>query len=253
MNGSKIKIDKFDQKNLQASSYDLTVGRVLGGIAKKGDKGTYYSIEPGGSAAILTAEKLMLNSEVAGHVNLMNRRAVQGMELLNPGHIDPGWGINTKGEPVGLELTAVIRNISNNPLELQLNESFLTIVFDKLETPTSKPYPPSEALFDPVQRDADLDVQAETIRQFVELQKRIKDALNTKMSYKDVLNSLALLTASIGLVITFVVAFVAGSATPVPLNIAGVMIDRSVLLFIFGVFLTIVIIVVSSKGKKTEA
>ena len=193
----------------------------------------------------------MLSNEVAGHVNLMNRRAIQGMELLNPGHIDPGWGLDSAGKVVGFELTAVVRNISNKPLKLRIKDPFMTIVFDQLQTPSTKPYPPSEILLDPIKRAADLDVKAQRIREFVELQKGIQNELKSKMSYKEVLGSLGLLTATLGLVITFVVAFVATSATPVELNINGFKIDRSIVLFFLGFLLTIIVIVVSIWRSKT--
>jgi hypothetical protein len=173
------------------------------------------------------------------------------MELLNPGHIDPGWGTNSSGVAVGFELTAVIRNISNRHLKLMPNEPFLTLVLDKLQTATTKPYTASESLQDPLKRAADLDMKAERIREFVELQRDIQDQLKDKMSYKDVVESLALLTTSLGLIIAFVVAFVSTTSTPMQLSVNGFTFDRSILLFAFAFLLTVIIIALSvSKRKK---
>jgi deoxycytidine triphosphate deaminase len=259
-----LEIDPFVDNNLQAASYDLTVGRVLGGDAKEEEGGTmnergtqrhseaYYEIPPGGSVAILTWEKLVLGAEIAGHVNLQNHMAIRGLELLNPGHIDPGWGHNTKGKSVGFELTAIIRNISNRPQKLLPKETFLTIVFYRLGVPTTNPYVPEEWFEDPIKRAADLDAKAQRIRAFVEFQKEILDQLEDKLSYKDVLASLGLLTATLGLVITFVVAFVVTSSAPTQVNINGFLVDRSVLLFGLGFLLAVIIIVVSVRRKKRD-
>jgi len=257
-----IRIEPFCEENLKPASYDLTVGRVLGGEAKedtkllvrrgkmKEERKVYYEIQPGGSVIILTAEKIALNNHVAGHVNLMNRRAIKGMELLNPGHIDPGWGCTTTGEKVGSELTAVIRNVSNEPVKLSPKDEFLTIVFDKLETPAERRFKPAPQFVDPTQRVAYLEVEAQRIRKFVELQKNIQDQLKEKLSYKEVLESLGLLTATLGLVITFVVAFVATTSAPTQVSINGFMVDRSVLLFALGFLLTVIVIIASVWRKK---
>jgi deoxycytidine triphosphate deaminase len=252
--GGKLGITPFASDHLQSASYDLSIGEVLGraGRKKKDSKGVerrVHELAPGEATFILTKESLNLDEEVAGSISLMNRRAHQGLDLVNPGHVDPGWGCDTNGKVVGRQLTAVMRNISSDTIELWEGDMFLTIVFEMLQSKTSNPYRPTSD--DTDERRKDLLEKAKKIESFVDTQKEIQKELGEKLSYRELMNSLVLLVAAIGLILTVLVGFVStANSRAATFVLAGFKISAPILMFLFAMVIFAVILISMFLGRE---
>ncbi len=116
----------------QAASYDLRVGQI---IAEKevitGDQANPYYLPSGGMVTLLTQEKLSLTDKVAAIVFPPNKLAEQGLLVLNPGHIDPGY----EGS-----LSVRVINLRKVDFPLRIGIKIFTCIFFDLQEPTEKPY-----------------------------------------------------------------------------------------------------------------
>jgi deoxycytidine triphosphate deaminase len=117
--------------NVKASSYDLRIGTIfLNGTIIK-DDAQQVILKPGQIVSLFTEEEVRLPNDIAGTVFPMNAQSSRGLLVLNPGHVDPGF----EGP-----LTVKLLNMRRTEMVIQRKMEILTIVFERLEEATSKPY-----------------------------------------------------------------------------------------------------------------
>src|SRR5947208_2986327 len=99
--------------SIQPASYDLRVGTIFreGQIinADHPEHARQFSIQPGELVSIFTLEELKLPADIAGFAFAMNALSSQGLLVLNPGHVDPGYkgpltvkAINLRKTPISI-------------------------------------------------------------------------------------------------------------------------------------------------------
>lgn len=132
--GSPALISNHIENSIQACSYDLRVGTVFldGKILKWAtSEQQQITIQPGGIISLFTHEELNLPSCVMATAFPMNVWSSQGLLVLNPGHIDPGY----KGP-----LTVRLINIRSTPKNINFGDPIFTVIFEKLPEAVTKPY-----------------------------------------------------------------------------------------------------------------
>src|SRR4029078_7557169 len=91
----KGMIRNGDPSRVPPSSYDMVVGTVFrnGKVFKHDQPGGLEPIviAPGEVMTMLTLEELRLHQDVAATAFAMNAQSSQGLLVMNPGHIDPGY------------------------------------------------------------------------------------------------------------------------------------------------------------------
>ena len=130
-----IKIDPFDDGQLQAASYDLRVGRQgattkskrVVDIAEAG----YLLLQPGDLGVVVSLERLHLGPQYAARFGLRSKYARKGLFATTGPQIDPGF----RGR-----LFIGVMNLTPKAISLPYNDDFLSVEFHKLEQPTSHPY-----------------------------------------------------------------------------------------------------------------
>jgi deoxycytidine triphosphate deaminase len=119
--------------NVEACSYDLRVGTIFReGLPINGAQGQAI-LQPGDIVSLFTLEELDLPPNVAATAFAINAMSSQGILVLNPGHIDPGF----KGP---LTVRAINLRATSKPIDL--GTRIFTVVFERFAKPTSRPYPP---------------------------------------------------------------------------------------------------------------
>ncbi len=130
-----ISIDPFDEKQVQAASYDLRVGNQ--GAAASAKKLTniqeegYLLLKPGDFAVVIVLEKIHLDAQHVGRFGLRSKYARKGLIATTGPQIDPGY----EGR-----LIIGLTNPTPNSITLPYKDDFLTAEFHKLEKPSTKPY-----------------------------------------------------------------------------------------------------------------
>ena len=120
------------EENVQACSYDMTIGTIF--IDKKKITPADMSgitINPGAIVSVFTAEELDLPSDIAGTAYAINSMSSEGLLVLNPGHIDPGF----RGP-----LTVRAINMRATSKALNFGTRIFTVIFERLPEPTAYPY-----------------------------------------------------------------------------------------------------------------
>ncbi|AFK21660.1 dCTP deaminase [Pyrococcus sp. ST04] len=128
----EILIDPFSEESLQPAGYDLRVGKeayVQGKLVDVEKEGRVV-IPPKEYALILTLERVKLPDDVMGDMRIRSSLAREGV-LGSFAWVDPGWDGN---------LTLMLYNSSNEPVELMYGERFVQIAFIRLEGPAKSPY-----------------------------------------------------------------------------------------------------------------
>jgi len=129
--GTPNKDSPYFNDCFQPSSYDMRIGAIISGEDYKNKEGDEIFLESGGIATIITIEEVHLPLDICATVFPPNFLSLQGVLILNPGHVDPGF----EGP-----LTARIINLQKTKLHLRVGDRIITIVFQYLSQPTSKPY-----------------------------------------------------------------------------------------------------------------
>ncbi|MGW1804351.1 dCTP deaminase [Streptomyces sp. NPDC002078] len=117
---------------VQAASIDLGVGDIYlptgTGKRAKADLVPLSTtvLEPGRTAVIKTTERLKMPQDVGGILMPQNTIAANGLLLLNPGHVDPGF----KGR---LEFTVI--NMGHDAISLHQGIKIATMLFLRLQRP----------------------------------------------------------------------------------------------------------------------
>ena len=130
-----IIIDPFEEKQIQAASYDLRIGKQGATASRKKliniEKDGYLLLKPGDFAVITALEILHLNSQHVGRFGLRSKYARKGLIATTGPQIDPGY----KGR-----LIIALTNPTPNSITLPYCDDFLTVEFHKLEEPSTHPY-----------------------------------------------------------------------------------------------------------------
>ncbi|ASJ06691.1 dCTP deaminase [Thermococcus pacificus] len=128
----EILIEPFNEKSLQPAGYDLRVGKeaYINGRLINVEKEGKVVIPPKTHALILTLERVKLPDDVMGDMKLRSSLAREGL-LGSFAWVDPGWDGN---------LTLMLFNASEEPVELNYGERFVQIAFIRLEGPAKNPY-----------------------------------------------------------------------------------------------------------------
>jgi deoxycytidine triphosphate deaminase len=118
-------------ENIEACSYDLRAGTIFkrGKIIKKDED--YVVLEPGDIISLFTLEEVLLPADIAATVFPINSMSSQGLLVLNPGHIDPGFS-----GPI----TVRAINLRSTPQTIDIGIPIFTIIFERLPKAVGKPY-----------------------------------------------------------------------------------------------------------------
>jgi len=175
----KIFIEPFEEKQVQAATYDLRVGKQgatasakkLINIQEKG----YLSLKPGDFAVITVLEELRLTPQYTGRIGIRSKFARRGIIATTGPQIDPGYNGR---------LIIGLTNPTPNSVTFPYKDDFLSIEFHKLEEPSTKPYTgPYQGKMELGPEDIEMIVESESMS--------ITEVLAT-------LNSLSLNVSSLG-------------------------------------------------------
>ena len=119
-------ISNFNEDNLGAISYDLTLECILVG----NDEFSSYELAPGGFLFIKAREHLAMPLDLIGRIEEKNSRMRMGLVVTGPTY--------QPGHKTGIFLR--IHNISNNIITLRKGTSIAQIVFEKLNDIPDTPY-----------------------------------------------------------------------------------------------------------------
>lgn len=102
----------------QASSFDLTIGRIFDCSGKEVDGP--FTLGPGHMVQVVSAEVFNLGPDVTGHVTYKTTLTRVGIWALTVGIVDPGWN-----GPIGTTLL----NFSRNDYAIHAGDRFLRVSF----------------------------------------------------------------------------------------------------------------------------
>lgn len=134
----KLSIDPFVQTNLSSVGYSLMVGdealHLRKGIAHRSEnireKGEIV-IEPQGTVAIRTRERVRLGNELGGVLYAKVSKASRGLFHIAAA-VHPGWG-----NPEGEYFLVYVHNYSDERQVLTYEEPFCTLCLSRMETPAA--------------------------------------------------------------------------------------------------------------------
>lgn len=127
---------KFKHSQIQASSIDLTIGKIfIPEAVKKIDSAqsfsslaiSQYLLGPGDSIIVELDEEVNIGVDYGGLLLPPNALSKNGIIMTNPGHIDPGYK--------GL-LTVCLINMGSGSVALDAGSVVATLLLHRLETPS---------------------------------------------------------------------------------------------------------------------
>jgi len=128
-------INQHTAASIQPSSYDLRVGTVFrdGQIIKQDHQraGEQFVIQPGEIVSLLTMEELHLPDDMIAIAFPMNKWSSEGLLVLNPGYVDPGF----KGP-----LSVKIVNLRKTRISISRGQAIFTVSFFRIGGSTTHPY-----------------------------------------------------------------------------------------------------------------
>lgn len=130
-----IKIEPFEEKQVQPASYDLRVGRQgatikdkeIVDISKKG----FLTLDAGDTGLVSTEEVVQLDDCHAGRFGLTSKYARKGVYAATGAQVDPGF----RGR-----LFVGITNLTPKALTFTYRDDFLTLELHQLIEPCETPY-----------------------------------------------------------------------------------------------------------------
>ena len=130
-----IKIDPFETRQIQPTSYDLRVGPLAAASSSQGkvdvkEKG-FLQLEPGDFAILVCEEIITLDNQHTGRFGLRSKWARKGLVATTGPQIDPGF---TGRLNVGLT------NLTSRSVALPHLDDFLTLELHHLSEPAKHPY-----------------------------------------------------------------------------------------------------------------
>ncbi|MFM9905815.1 MAG: dCTP deaminase domain-containing protein [Pyrinomonadaceae bacterium] len=130
--GKLISKDTFVKSSLDASSYDISVGKlgILGGDGREIDL-TKESLElgPGAFGGIISYEKLVIPNNIHGRIGSKRAMAYDGVILLTGSTVDPGYTGH---------LVFGLYNASQRRVVIRSKRKICNIVFERLVHPAEK-------------------------------------------------------------------------------------------------------------------
>ncbi|MBY0495695.1 MAG: hypothetical protein K2Y23_15915 [Cyanobacteria bacterium] len=197
--GLLISRDTFHASSLEASSYDIRVGRkgIVGGEGVEIDlQRETLELGPGSYGGIISYEKLHLPDYVCARIGSKRALSYDGVILLTGATVDPGY----EGH-----LLFGIYNASQRKVIVRHGRKLCNVVFERLAKPPEK-----IAAADPSLRhgnfpDAFLDRMANMeVLPWMQISERVKqieqitkDILDLRARYDDVLQPIRDLTANV--------------------------------------------------------
>ncbi len=120
---------------VNSCSYDMTVGTIFrSGTRVKSDDPSHPTqviIQPGEIISLFTKEELHLPDDIMATAFAMNAMSSQGILVLNPGHVDPGY----KGP-----LTVRAINVRQTPKAITIGTEIFTVIFERLPARSKQPF-----------------------------------------------------------------------------------------------------------------
>jgi deoxycytidine triphosphate deaminase len=145
-------IKEGSEENVQACSYDMTIGTIF--IDKEKltptDKKS-VTLSPGAIVSVFTKEELDLPQDIAATAFAINAMSSEGLLVLNPGHIDPGF----KGP-----LTVRAINLRATSKAITFGTRIFTVIFDRLPAATAHPYSQNKT-----REEREIDFHAKDVEQ----------------------------------------------------------------------------------------
>jgi dCTP deaminase len=130
-----IVIDPFEEKQVQAASYDLRVGDEAATTSSKRivniREHGYAVLKPGDFGVVTAFESIRLDPQHTGRIGLRSKYARKGLIATTGPQIDPGF----HGR-----LIVGLTNLTPRPISLPYKDDFLTVEFHRLEEASTKPY-----------------------------------------------------------------------------------------------------------------
>lgn len=126
----EIVIYPYGEDCISPLGYDLRIGYAISLTAEH--KSTIdpdvgkISIPAKTSVFIITKEHVYLSRRIAGTLHSRGSLAARGL-YINSTTVDPNWGG---------QMTFLIHNISEKPVELDVESRFVTLIFHRVNTPT---------------------------------------------------------------------------------------------------------------------
>ncbi|MFW9263515.1 dCTP deaminase domain-containing protein [Nostoc sp. CALU 546] len=126
----EIVIYPYGEDCISPLGYDLRIGYAINlsdGHQSTVSEGTGKILIPARTSTfIITKEHVYLSRRIAGTLHARGSLAARGL-YINSTTIDPNWGG---------QLTFLISNISDKPVELDVESRFVTLIFHRVNTPT---------------------------------------------------------------------------------------------------------------------
>jgi dCTP deaminase len=130
-----IVIEPFEDKQVQAATYDLRVGDQGASTStkKKIDirQDGYLLLHPGDFAVVMVLEELRLGPQYAARFGLRSKFARKGIIATTGPQIDPGF----HGR-----LIIGVTNLTPKAVALPYKDDLVSVEFHRLEEPATKPY-----------------------------------------------------------------------------------------------------------------
>jgi len=201
-------IADYEKSCLQSCSYDLRIGTIFrdGQVINETHSRAQEQIiiEPGEIVSVLTLERLKLPKDIAGTAFAINSQSREGLMVLNPGHVDPGF----EGP---LSVKAI--NLRKVSLPISREDKIFTVIFEKIANMTEG-YGPNVSKKNREQEynKKDLEVSPKNLFEIIKISK--DDSFTTKQDVKSIITFhwMSILTVCLSLVaaIAAIVAVIIG-------------------------------------------
>jgi len=130
-----ITIEPFEDKQVQAATYDLRVGDQGASTSSKRKvdirQEGYILLAPGDFAVVTVLEELRLGPQYAARFGLRSKYARKGLLATTGPQIDPGY----HGR-----LIIGVTNLTPKAVPLPYKDDLVSVEFHRLEQPAAKPY-----------------------------------------------------------------------------------------------------------------
>jgi deoxycytidine triphosphate deaminase len=126
--GKNIIVYPFKERLLKGIGYNLTVSQFAWSLRRRerlqvNPENTHHIVEPGDTALIQTNETVWVSKKIGGTFQSKVDRMSEGFSAIST-TLDPGW--------IGPLLIA-ITNMTSNPIELRIEDSFVTLIFHSIK------------------------------------------------------------------------------------------------------------------------
>lgn len=137
----KLRIEPFNDKQLQPASYDLKLGtkilasptgpEKLGRVVVLSKDKPSFSIEPGQMIGVISYEKLNLSLGIIGRFGIRSSFARKGINAFGGLQLDPGFNGR---------LIMNLLNVGPESVALKLDDLLFTVEFELLDEEAENPY-----------------------------------------------------------------------------------------------------------------